>query len=169
MSSTGQQNQENETDVDILRIEKRYDFERKELSIHKYFEWLMVLFLLAGLLGLFGDGILSKKKAVSDTFEIDYHHLLRAGTSTELYVQLSGNGNPTEVSFNHDYLDKVKITDASPQPLSVRTEDDRLIYTFDTAGSSRIVFYLWAYRPGTADLELGLKGEVQYLSQYIFI
>lgn len=152
---------------DITLVEKKTDFNRKERKVQRYAAALMLLFLLAGLLGFFGGGVVSKTKISLNGFEVKYQQYLRENTPSRLVIYLSGDTDSTTVSFNKKYIEGVKIGQIMPQPVSSKTSDGRIFYTFNTARQGMLVFYLTPDKPGSVELELGVQGEVKSLEQYV--
>lgn len=154
---------------DIELVEERHSFEKRELRIHKIFGVCMVLFLTAGLLGLFGDGMVSSQKIEASEYEITYDRFVRNESPTELFVHLENAEKTTTISFNEAYTEKVEIKNIVPSPASVQIKNGLLVLNFNTSREGVIIFYLWPIESGSAELELSVQDDINYLSQYVFI
>lgn len=152
----------------IHLVEKRYSFVQKEWKVQRIFEVLMILFLAAGFLGLFGEGVLSEKTISGDGFEVKYQQYLRVKTPTELLVYLNNPPDTTVISFNSTYLEEVKIEQIVPQPIAAKTQNWRLFYTFNTASGGQIMFYLMPESPGKKELDLQIHQEVSRIEQFVY-
>lgn len=150
-------------------VEQRYSFEKKELRIHKIFGVLMLLFLTAGMLGLFGDGILSSSKVETSEYEITYDRFVRNESPSELYIHLKNAKETTTISFSKEYSERVEIKNTVPSPETVEIKDGLLVFTFNTSRQGVIAFYLWPVESGSTELELSVQDDINYLSQYVFI
>ncbi|HEX6983625.1 MAG TPA: hypothetical protein VF181_12770 [Balneolaceae bacterium] len=154
--------------LNIHLIEDELDFVHKERKVQRYAAVVMFLFLAAGLLGFFGGGVVSKTRISLNGFEVEYQQYLRESTSSEFFVYLEKAADTTVISFNKKYLEKIKINEIVPQPVSTKTNDNRIFYTFNTGGEGVIIFYLMPLNGGSRELVLGIGGEIKQIKQFVY-
>lgn len=155
--------------VDISKTNEQYSFELKEYKVQKVFWVLITFFLVAGLLGVFGEGILSRVIIEEEDFQIEYERFMRDETPADFSVYITkSSGNSVTIAVGKDYIKKVKIQGVVPQPASVETRDERLIYTFNAAGNGLITFNIQPQYVGAVNLEIAVQGHTKHLNQYIF-
>jgi hypothetical protein len=135
---------------------------------------LLVLFVIAALLGLFGDGPLSATSASSadGQVRIDYQRFHRRITPQVLDITfpVPAGTDSVELIFNGEYLRAVQITETFPQPLESSFGQSGGKLRFSTAGASQEVsvrVYLRAQRAGWLDGRLtisrsGRSSEVRF-------
>jgi hypothetical protein len=96
--------------------------------------WLLMLLFAAGaLLGLTGSGPLSSATAAADHFRLKYDRFDRTTTLSPLTFQFDPavvRDGTIRVWLKRDYLDSFVIESVAPEPESVASAADRLIYTF---------------------------------------
>ncbi len=153
---------------DIHIVEEKYNFSQKERKVQSILKILLVLILVAGLLGLFGGGLLSQRVASGSDFSVKYHQFIREESPTKLYVYLDNPSDTTLISFNSSYLEEVQIVQTMPAPLSSKTTDGRIFYSFNTAATGLIVFYLLADNAGFMELSLTVDNETKRLDQFAY-
>lgn len=140
--------------------------------------WLVLtLVLLAGLLGLFGDGPLSRAGAGAPDgpLRVEYDRFGRLLGETELRVQLgagTARDGTVRLWLERDYLDRMRPRRIAPEPEGVEAGPDRLIYTFrvaDAGAPAQIIFTLEPAALGAGGAHLGLvDGPTVRLDQLIY-
>ena len=128
-------------------LEVGYDqrFEKSWSRAETVGRGLMALFLVAGLIGLFGRGPLSHhtNSAEDAALAVDFEPVARSQTGTQVTLHLS---NPTEsptmdVFVGSNIGEPMGLQRILPQPVSTRLVDDGMVLTV-------------AVTPGTRDSEL---------------
>jgi hypothetical protein len=129
---------------------------------------LMALFVLSGLLGLFGDGILSKKYINTGNQKLEYQRFSRQEARMELRFDLNSEGNGNIVSIPNQYLEKVRIESVIPEPKSNQVLNDRINYLFEGSGPMKITFYLVPQTIGSLDGRLLVNNQQMNFNQFIY-
>ncbi|HET6527945.1 MAG TPA: hypothetical protein VFG39_04265 [Balneolaceae bacterium] len=158
----------NKKEKDIQLVEERYGFVKKEWKVQRAFQVLMLLFLAAGLMGLFGKGVLSKKTISHEGLDIEYQQYVRVKTPTKLSIYLKNPLDTTVISFNSDYLRDVRIDQMMPQPIASGTENNRSFFTFNTTSAGLITFYIFPEHMGPLNLNLQIHKETKHLEQFVY-
>jgi hypothetical protein len=114
--------------------------------------WAMLgLFLLAGLLGVFGGiGPIGQGtiRSADGMLEVRHARFTRYVAPTELVVRVDRSlvrGGTVELAMARRYLDQWEMYGVTPEPEGVRAEGDELVYAF-------------AVGPGTDAVEIGFHG-----------
>ena len=116
-----------------LEINEDAGFAERGWQIQKAAWLLMLLFAVGALLGLTGSGPLSRATVAADQFRLTYDRFDRISTSSELTIQFDAravHGGAVRVWLNREYLNSFRVESIAPEPESVVSSADRLIYTF---------------------------------------
>lgn len=105
---------------------------------------LLTLFVVAALLGLFGDGPLSEAVASSSDgqLRVDYQRFCRRNAPQTLDITLptQAGAQHVELSINGDYLRRVQVTEILPHPMqSIRHQASLLRFATDGSGEPMLV------------------------------
>lgn len=105
---------------------------------------MLVLFIVAALLGLFGDGPLSETTVSSadGRMHVQYQRFCRRDAPQSLNITLATRSDvdSIELSIGHDYLRSVQITEIFPEPAaSMHQQAGRLRFITDGSGRAMTV------------------------------
>ncbi len=126
--------------------------------------WVFMGFLaLAGILGLFGQGLYSTRESgtPSTPATIRYDTFVNREAPATLRIELhpsAVNGGVAQVSLNRPYTDSIRITSIHPQPVRVAATRDRWTFTFATPDSQAPGTLVFSYEPQKAGLIQGTLG-----------
>lgn len=155
-------------DKDITSLEKNVSFEKSEWPVLRIGWVLMALFLVAGVLGLFGSGIFSKKVEGDKSLSVTYERYLRYSMQSEIYIQTSELGADSSIWINADYLNKLMITGISPEPESFDQVDGRMRMQFSSRLPSHITLHVQPVKAGGQSMTISLSGKKRIIHQYIY-
>lgn len=161
-----------------LDIQQELEHQRRVWKWQRICWVLLLLLILATLLGLFGQGLLSDAIVGDERsplwLEYDRFGRLDAET-TRLRVHLgAGAAQNGEVRFwlSREYLEKIRILQVTPQPERVEAAHDRFIFVFHAAGldaPTTLTFQLEAKRIGRLHAMAGLEeGAALSFDQFIY-
>ena len=156
--------------VGDLEISEDTRFQQRQWSLHRIAWALLVALLVLAGLGLFSSGPISQtSRASKDSgLTLDYERYLRFGKPTEVSLELERARGETELTVEAEYLAGFSIERVSPEPDSVRSARDRLIYSFE-APPSQVTFSLTPREVGGQEGSFSLKGaERLSLSQFVY-
>jgi hypothetical protein len=162
------------TDTPELDIDIRDRFERDWGIAERICFTLLGLLLLAGLIGLLGDGWLSKRevRVPGTPLEVHYDRFLRDRGDTSLEVELTAPApaDTFQIAFDRDFIDREKVRDSSPKAESAAALDGGVLYTFrlgpDRKG--RVVFSIEPQGIGLAHGALSYGGSRLVLHQVVY-
>ena len=143
----------------------------------QHFAWAFFgLVVLAALLGVFGNGLVSRASAgkPGTSLWIEYERFARYHAENTLKIHLGGSANNAipAIWFSRAFFEKIEVTQVYPEPEQVRVGRDRMIYIFTLARTNEPVTISFCYKPagyGSAPARLGLVGgpELQF-SQFVY-
>lgn len=156
-----------------LEISQDLGWQRRSWRVQRVAWGLLVVFLAAAALGLLGGDGPFREATAGPSAAIEYDRFTRLGSPTELRITPPANAaspEEVEIAVAGDYLGEFEITSVLPEPASVRTAEDELIYTF-AAGESpgAIAFSLEPRKPGVQSGEVRIgAGEPVRFSQVVY-
>ena len=162
--------------VGSLEVAEDLVFQKREWMVERIGWAAMALLVLLGLLGLFGDGPISRAEKTSPGgLKIAYERFERRTNPTlidlEFPPEAVQNGQ-LRWWINRDFVKRVQIDGIFPNPEQQETTPDRLIYINnvpDAAGTIQIRLNISAEKSGRLPVEIGwLDGESLQFSQFIF-
>jgi hypothetical protein len=133
--------------VGDLEINEDAGFAERGWKLQKAAWVLMLLFAVCAFLGLTGSGPLARAAVTAPDFRLEYARFLRVTAASALIIRFEPivvqNGE-VNVWLGRDYLSAFQIESIMPEPESVVTSADRLIYTFRTLENQpgEITFHL---------------------------
>lgn len=151
--------------VGDLEIDQDLDYQQRAWIIQRI-GWLVIaLVTFAGLLGVFGTGLLSNAKAgkQTDPFWLEYERFERFQSPAKLRLHFSPNAEQAgkiRVWFKRDYLENVQLQQVTPEPESVEAQSNRFIYTFANPKPDQpttVTFYLQPDQIGALSGSVGLE------------
>ena len=121
---------------------------KDEISLHRIgwiiqrIGWcLMFAFLIAAVLGLFGEGLLSKKKLQAGNISLEYQRFGRYEHGMNITIQ-SKQENISTVAIPQDYLKNFRLSTIVPEPARQVASAGNVNYQFEGAENRMITFYL---------------------------
>ena len=163
--------------VGDLEIDQDLDYQQRSWFVQRIGWLVMGLFVLAGLLGLFGTGLLSNAKVgeQTDPLWLEYERFERFQSPTKLRLHFNPQTNPTgkiRVWFKRDYLENIQLQQVTPEPESVEAQSDRFVYTFANSKldrSTTVTFYLQPDRVGalSGSVSLGTGSPLSF-QQFVY-
>jgi hypothetical protein len=126
-----------------LEIEEELDLHEKGWRLQRFGWGFIYLIVLLGAIGLFGDGLLSKKTITTNEISVEYDRFYRHEAHMELKIDIPSN-QPEGffISFPNGYLKNFRIESVFPEATAVKISGDRVNYLFAGEGHSSLVFYL---------------------------
>jgi hypothetical protein len=160
-----------------LEIPEDLPFQRREWLAERVAWAVMALLIAAALLGLFGNGPLSRMTAGSEAgpMWLEYQRFARLLAPAPLRVHLAP-GAAREglvlVWIDRQYIDGLELQQVTPQPDRTELGAERLIFAFRRAegdGAATITFNMRPIRPGSLSGHVGLiNGPVFPLQQLVY-
>jgi hypothetical protein len=116
----------------IKGLNEPLPFQRREWLVQRIGWVLMALVIVAGALGLFGDGPLAQRKAANSALQIEYDSLLHrnAQTTWVLTVRAPPREGRYRLALDASWARQFRIDDIEPRPQSTAPDGGRWIYEF---------------------------------------
>ncbi|MBB2965205.1 hypothetical protein [Methylobacterium sp. R2-1] len=155
-------------------IEPNRRFEAKWGRAQAVLQGIVGLIVLAGLLGIFGDGWLSttSRSFTSVPLSVTYQRLLRANAPSEIIIRASAPlpAETLEIGVGSSLLDDASITTTEPGAKDVAATPEGITYRF-VLGRERtgtIKLRLAPRLPGRTTAVLSVAGEDLSLPLFIY-
>jgi hypothetical protein len=146
----------------------------EDISLHKTgwivqrIGWtLMFLFLVAALLGLFGEGPLSKRTLQSGNLQMKYEHFGRYEHTMKMELESLGE-NIRFVSLPQDYLKSFKVDKIVPEPAKQVASPGYISYVFEGEQNDEVTFYMEPSRRKNAEGIIKVNGSSFLIKQIIY-
>lgn len=146
-----------------LEIEQDLDFQQKEWTIQRISWVAMAVVVLLTLIGLLGHGPLSAQTRRAEGIEVSYWHYVHQTAPTDLEILVAPEalvGGQARVWIDQGYAKAARVSDITPQPESVESSAERVLYTFqaeDPLQPVRVIFNMRLDSIGTLDGSVGLE------------
>lgn len=130
--------------------------------------WIfIILIMIAGVLGVFGGGMISSKKLSSGTIKAEFEQFFRY--DVEMKILLEATEHIGSISLPQEYLKDFREVRFVPEPVNSNTINTEVLYNF-LPGTNRIVtIYLKPEKYGTISGTLKVNGTSNFnLSHFIY-
>jgi hypothetical protein len=139
------------------------------------FGWAGVFgFVLAGLLGVLGQGPLSGKSvaAQNGSVRVEYNRFVRRQAPEDLRIHIRpGPDGAARVWMGPEYLRRLRIERVTPQPVSVESASGRLTYVFRATGDAplevAVVYEFVEFGPVAGELGIPGGASLQF-NQFVY-
>jgi hypothetical protein len=111
-----------------LQLDERLDLHEKGWVIQRVGWVIIFAIMLAGLLGLFGEGLFSQKTVSNGGTKVEYERFFRY--ETEMKIKFESGTHIRTISFPQEYLKDFRIVRFEPEPFSNNTSHNEVIYNF---------------------------------------
>jgi hypothetical protein len=163
--------------VGALEIRQDLAFEQRNWRVQRLGWAAMALFVLAGLTGAFGRGLLASAEAASPggLLRVHYDRLARHGAPGELRLAVAPaaiDDGTVRILISRPFLEGQRIEDIQPAPASSLASGDALLYAFHVrpGEQAHILIRVVPDSQGlrTADISLAGGGERVSIRQFVF-
>ena len=152
--------------VGSLDIDVDEQFQRREWRAERVGWALMLALVIAGMLGVFGEGWLSQTstEVVGGRLRVDYERIARHGSPASLRVALAPGAVATGVALvwlDREYLEGVEVEGIEPQPDASWVARDRVVFAVrlsNPADSAYVTFTLTPDDFWSRSVRVGLDG-----------
>jgi len=156
-------------------IEENLRHSHRAHRVRKACWFIFSLILIGALLGLFGDGWLSKKNKTdsNNNFTLEYDYFLRQEKTSTYYLIIQHQAiNAKGFWISRNYFEKIELEKITPEPDSVVLLSDKINFYFNLQQLPPFKFnlYLTPKKAGGEDWMLGLinnEAKIQ-LSNFIY-
>lgn len=162
--------------VGSVEVNQDLDFQRRQWTVQRIGWGAMALVVVLAGVGLFGNGPLAGTTARSNdgAYEVEYARFVRhrSPSSIRIVLQQGAVASEVRIAIHRDYADGMQIEEVYPEPESVETGGNEIVYTFRLAAeatAATVVFsvlYEDVWRNGGT---IAVEGHPPVrLSQFIF-
>jgi hypothetical protein len=148
-----------------LQIDEHAAWDRADWLIQRVGWAVLAVIVALGLLGLFGNGLLTEATvgSQSEGLWMEYPRVVRLGAPVTIDVHVDGRfveGGEVTISLSEGYLDSVRLEGISPEPDSVTTRQDVIEYMFrvEGGGGVAVAFYVKAQELGSMSGTVAVAG-----------
>ncbi len=152
-----------------LNLNEHIKFQKK-FWIFQRIMWIAFIGIVtSGILGLFGEGILSQSKLTIKNSVIEYEYFARYQSPTSIIIR-SSNLTNSSVSFDQKLLGEYQIIDILPPPKNVEIKKNYYNYIFDVKEptNTHIIFYLEPQKHGYLSGQINIGVDQYQLKQFIY-
>jgi len=161
------------TDVERIKhsieLEEKLDYQLKGWMIQKVCRAGVGIIVLLTAFGLFGNGLLSRKKIEKNGTSLQYERFLRYEKEVDICWTITGQ---EEIQFLIPlrYLDHFKIEKVIPEGYETAITNGYLSYTFkmDKPGVASVHFFLNPQKTGNVESEWLLNKQIFQLRHFIY-
>lgn len=160
-----------------IRTQLKHDLDIDEKIKEHILGWKVQTFglififfiVISAALGLYGDGIVSKKKITSQANAVGYDRFLRFQSRMPLKIEISPTTpDKTVIGFSNSYLEQFRVESIVPEPAEVAMHGEKILYTFENTGPFTVVFYLVPQHFGGVEGTLNINENIFPINHFIF-
>ncbi len=151
-----------------LQLEDEIELHKKAWIVQRVGWVLLFLTVIAASVGLFGNGILSKRTMTKSGTEIRFERFARLESPFVLRIETSAVGPLTTVALPQAYLTEMKIRQVQPQPASEEVKKGMTVFSFSVDDGAVINFFLEPQTIGTLQGQFLVNNTSFDVSQYIY-
>lgn len=150
-----------------LQIDEVIRLHERGWVIQKIGWGIILAIMVAGLLGVFGGGVVSKRKVESGSVTAEYERFFRY--ETEMKMVLHSNEHIGSVSLPQQYIKNFRLVRFEPQPENNYSRGDAVVYNFLPENNRIVTIYIIPKTYGTIEGVMRINGanNIQ-LNHFIF-
>lgn len=150
-----------------LDLEEDIAFHERTWRLQRAGSILLLLIALAGLVGVFGQGPLSRTVTGDDTPGLRIEHERFARADAPQTMQIRTSPMPAALSHHHrlalsrDFLDRVRVDAVVPTPVRAEAEPGQIVYVFagqPAPGETLAAFHFTAQSSGVLRVRVSVPG-----------
>ena len=151
-----------------MDIDESIEVQKRGWTVQRFGWIFMLVFVVLAALGLFGNGILSKKNVQSGTQQLEYPQYSRFESRLELKFDLNGSAPQSIISLPGKYLEKFRVESILPEPKQSMVAENRVNYIFEGNGPMKIIFYLVPQSIGRLDADVLVNDQRFNFNHFIY-
>lgn len=150
-----------------LPIDEKIELHKKGWKVQKIGWAFIFLIMLLGLLGFYGEGIMSEKVLTAGEIHVEYDQLYRYEKEMKVLITADA-GNIQTVTIPQQYIQQFKISSIVPQPQASHMEGDEIIYQFSGSGNKVISVYMIPEVYGNVKGNIKVNNQTFSIHHFIF-
>jgi len=147
-----------------LEIDEELKLHEKGWAIQRVGQIIVVLVIIAGALGMFGERLFSSTTPHSGTVHVEYERFFRY--QTEMKILVKSGEHISTTSFPQLYLEKFKLIRFMPEPESNNTSGKDIIYHFLPGQNHIVSIYLETQSYGNISGLMTINGKDPFQLQH---
>lgn len=151
-----------------LEIDESIDLHKRGWILQRIGWGLLFVTLIAASLGLFGSGVLSKKKLTQDQNMLQYERFGRYETQHEIKIIAMPSNQKVVILFSQHYLENVEIESIVPEPAETKTSSEAVQYIYNTSSPLTVTFYFKPQNAGNVNTIVGVNDSKFDMNQFIY-
>ncbi|WP_132052282.1 hypothetical protein [Pseudocnuella soli] len=129
---------------------------------------IIMVIVIAGALGFFGQGILSKKVLRQGSAMIQFDRFLRHNGEMDMLVSMTSVAGRSAVSFPLDYMQHLKVEHIVPQPEASFIRSGQVWYVFQTDQNLMAHFFIKPQTTGNLHGAVWINDQFIPISHFIY-
>lgn len=145
----------------VQELHRDMPIQRATWKVQRIGWWVLVLMVLTGLAGLFGEGPIARTTARSANAAVQYDRVVRRGADSLIRFDVQARRDTVTLTLPSAYLDAVELEALQPEPVAGYGGQET--YTFVFAARDRQARILLKVRPrhvGPLDFAPRLDGQL---------
>ena len=123
--------------------------------------------IIAGIIGVFGNGWVSYEKIAAKNITIKYDRFLRYRTETS--YQLQSSEHVRTISFPEEFLKNFEVVRFIPEPVENSSSQNNIKYSFNPGDNRIITIYLTPQEYGTVGGQIAVNNNTKLnLAHFIY-
>lgn len=158
-----------------IELDDNAGFERGWRITQNVVLGLITLALLAAVAGLMGPGLLPQARIPMQSvpYDVTYDRTLRFQAPARIMIEGKKEGSAgsgVSVHVSRDLIDAGGLEGTSPQPISVTSDKDGLLYRFSTAPgpAGKLILMIRPTRAWLLNSKIAIDGEPVSLKQFVW-
>ena len=147
-----------------LEIDEELKLHEKGWAIQRVGQIIVVLVIIAGALGMFGEGVISSTTPRSGVVNVEYERFFRY--QTEMKILVKSGEHISTISFPQRYLEKFKLIRFMPEPDANNTAGEETIYHFLPGQNHIVSIYLETQSYGNISGLMTINGKDPFQLQH---
>ena len=150
-----------------LEIDEHLALQEKGWALQKFGWFFIIAVMIAGSLGLFGEGVLSSRTLKDGNSSIEFDRFFRYETEMKILVQ--SKDHIASISFPDQYLKNFRIVRIVPEPVNNNTVQNSIKFNFLPAENRLTTVYLVPKDYGTVAGVMKINEKENFtLNQFIY-
>ena len=150
-----------------LEMEENLPLHEKGWVIQRIGWAFILMVMVAGAIGVFGSGFISKETPQAGSFSVKYDRYYRY--EAEMKIEIRSNGTHiSHISLPQDYLSNFRLIRFVPEPISNHTENRDVVYNFSPSANQTVTLYVVAENFGTIKGVMKINNQ-QHISLHHFL
>lgn len=150
-----------------LQINEELEMHEKGWIIQRVGWVVLISIMVAGALGLFGDGWASQQKPTQDNTTVEYERFYRY--ETEMEVRIQSAEHIASIALPQEYIKNFRRMRFEPEPENNTTIGGEVVYNFLPASNRILTIYLVPKNQGSISGTLKVNGRTSFtLHHFIY-